>query len=124
MILKEFSKYLRENKEQNSVKLLNEWIIKRLKNPSLEKVDNILKTELYYAENNKKKTLIIAKSETGRTLLKALYNFSLRFEQYKLAKFLHDKKSNDFKHEWNIINKHVCMPFLYQKFTNKTKDKM
>lgn len=99
MILKEFSKYLQENKEKNSVNLLNEWIIQRLKNPSLNKVDNILKTELYYAENNKNKTLIIAKSETGRTLLKALYNFSLSFEQYKLAKFLHDKKTNDFKHE-------------------------
>ena len=44
----------------------------------------------------KNKTLIIAKSDTGRTLLNALYNFSLSFEQYKLAKFLHDKKSTDF----------------------------
>ena len=99
MILKEFSQYLKENKDKNSVKLLNEWIIKRLTNPSLNKVDNILKTELYFAKNNKNKTLIIAKSETGRNLLKALYNFSLSFEQYKLAKFLHDKKSNDFRHE-------------------------
>ncbi len=99
MILKEFSKYLQENKEKNSVNLLNEWIIERLKRPSLDKADNILKAELYYAENNNNKTLIIAKSETGRTLLNALYNFSLSFEQYKLAKFLHNKKSNDFKNK-------------------------
>ena len=97
MILKEFSNYLKENKEKNSVKLLNEWLIKRLKTPSLNKVDNILKTELYYCENNNKKTFIIAKSQTGRTLLNALYNFSLSFEQYKMSKFLHDKKSSDFK---------------------------
>lgn len=97
MILKEFSKYLQENKDKNSVILLNEWIIERLKRPSLDKVDIILKTELYFAKNNNEKTLIIAKSETGRTLLNALYNFSLSFEQYKLAKFLHDKKSSDFK---------------------------
>lgn len=96
MILKEFSKYLQTNKDKNSVILLNEWLIERLMRPSLDKVDNILKTELYYAENNNKKTLIIAKSESGRTLLNALYNFSLSFEQYKLAKFLHNKKSTDF----------------------------
>ena len=99
MILKELSKYLQENKNRNSVNLLNEWIIERLKKPSLNKIDNILKTELYYAENNNGKTLIIAKSETGRTLLNALYNFSLSFEQYKFAKFIHNKNSTDFKHE-------------------------
>lgn len=96
MILKEFSKYLQENKEKSSVVLLNEWITERLQKPSLNKVDIILKTELYFLKNNNNKTLIIAKSETGRTLLNALYNFALSFEQYKLAKFLHDKKSNDF----------------------------
>ncbi len=99
MILKEFSKYLQENKDKNSVKLLNEWITERLKRPSLNKVDNILKAELYYLKNNNDKTLIIAKSDTGRTLINALYNFALSFEQYKLAKFLHDKKSTDFKLE-------------------------
>ncbi len=97
MILKEFSKYLKENSSQNSVILLNKWIIDRLKRPSCDKVDNILKTELYYAENNNNKTFVIAKSETGRTLLNALYNFSLSFEQYKLAKFLHNKNASDFK---------------------------
>ena len=97
MILKELSKYLQENKDKNSVNLLNDWIIERLQRPSLDKVDNILKAELYFAKNNNDKTLIIAKSESGRTLLNALYNFSLSFEQYKLAKFLHDKKSTDFK---------------------------
>lgn len=97
MILNEFSKYLKENRDKSSVLLLNEWITERLKRPSKDKIDIILKTELYYLENNNKKTLIIAKSDSGRTLLKALYNFSLSFEQYKLAKFLHDKNSNDFK---------------------------
>ncbi len=97
MILKEFSKYLQENKEKNSVSLLNIWIIERLQKPSLNKVDNILKAEFYFLKNNNNKTLIIAKSDTGRTLINALYNFALSFEQYKLAKFLHNKKSTDFK---------------------------
>lgn len=97
MILKEFSKFLQQNKEKNSVNLLNEWLIERLQRVSTDKVDNILKTELYFARNTNNKTFIIAKSETGRTLLNALYNFSLSFEQYKLAKFLHDKNAGDFK---------------------------
>ena len=91
MILKEFSKYLQKNKEKDSVNLLNEWIIKRLQRSSLEKTDIILKTELYLLKNNNGKTLIIAKSETGRTLLNALYNFALSFEEYKKAKSNHDK---------------------------------
>lgn len=101
MILKEFSKYLQQNKDKNSINLLNKWITERLMRPSLDKVDNILKTELYFAKNNNGKTLIIAKSETGRTLLNALYNFSLSFEQYKFAKFIHDKNSNDLSHAKN-----------------------
>ena len=76
MILKEFSKYLQENKEKNSVNLLNDWIIERLQRPSLDKVDNILKAELYFAKNNNDKTLIIAKSESGITLLNALCDTS------------------------------------------------
>ena len=95
MILKEFSKYLQENKDKNSLNLLNDWIIERLKKPSLNRVYTILKAELYYAENNNKKTLIIAKNETGRTLLNALYNFALSFEEYKLAKFLHNNKQKN-----------------------------
>lgn len=96
MILKEFSKFLQANKDKDSVKLLNEWLIEHLNKPSLDKVDIILQTELYFAKNNNNKTLIIGKRESGRTLLNALYNFALSFEQYKMAKFLHDKKSNDF----------------------------
>lgn len=97
MILKEFSKYLQENQDKSPALLLNEWIIERLKRPSLDKIDIVLKTELYYAENSSKNTLVIAKSETGRTLLNALYNFALSFEQYKFAKFLHNKKDSGFK---------------------------
>ena len=96
MLITEFSKYLKENKEKNSIILLNEWIKERLERASLNKVDIILKTELYYLKNKSGSTLIIAKSESGRTLLNALYNFSLSFEQYKIAKFLHDSQN---KHE-------------------------
>ena len=92
MILKEFSKYLKENNNKNAVSLLNEWIIERLEKPSLNKVDIVLKTELYYLKNNNNKTLIIAKSDTGRTLINALYNYALSYEHYKIAKFIHNQK--------------------------------
>ena len=52
MILKEFSKYLRENGDKSSVLLLNKWIMERLQKPSLNKVDIILKTELYLKKNS------------------------------------------------------------------------
>lgn len=92
MILKEFSKYLQNNKDKNSVLLLNDWLIESLKKPSLNKTDIILKTELYLLENDNKKTLVIAKSETGRNLIKALYNYAISYENYKTAKLMHDKK--------------------------------
>ena len=38
-------------------------------------------------------------SESGRTLMQALYNFALSYEQYKLAKWLHERKSTDFNKE-------------------------
>ena len=81
MILKEFSKYLQANKDKNSVKLLNKWLIEHLQKPSLEKVDIILQTELYFAKNNNNKTLIIGKRDSGRTLLNALHLFQAQFRR-------------------------------------------
>ena len=89
MILKSFSEYVHANYEKNALVLLNEWIISRLNRASFDKTDHVLQTELYYAENNNKKTFIAAKSETGRTLMQALYNFALSVENHKRAKHNH-----------------------------------
>ena len=96
MILKEFSQYLQENLEESAVILLNKWLKNKIENPIKTNVDKIIQTEIYIAKNKYNDTLLIAKSESGRKLINTLYNFSLSFEQQKLARWIHNKKPNDF----------------------------
>lgn len=103
MILQEFSKYLQSNNKNlinnstTTTKLLCEWIrIVINKNPK-NHVDKIVHKELMLAENNAGDFFIIGKSESGRTLVNALYNFALSYEHYIMSKWLMDKKPEDFK---------------------------
>ena len=96
MILKSFSDFLKENSNISATKALFLWLCSRKNLKPVENVDKIINTELYYAQNKNKDVMIIAKSDSGRTMLKALYNFSLSYEQYQLAKWLHERKSSDF----------------------------
>ena len=96
MILKEFSQYLQDHLEKSSVLLLNDWIKEKIENPALTNIDKIIQTEIYIAKNKYKDTLLIAKSESGRKLISTLYNFALSFEQQKIARWVHNKKANDF----------------------------
>ena len=41
---------------------------------------------------------LVAKSESGRKLTHALYNYALSYEQHVMRKWLADKNANDFKH--------------------------
>ncbi|MBQ2644559.1 hypothetical protein IJG14_03185 [bacterium] len=96
MILKEFSQYLLENEDISSVKLLYKWLKEKLEVLPVSNVDKIIKEELYTAENEYGDFLIIAKRESGRNLLKALYNFALSFEHQKVARDIHKSKPSDF----------------------------
>ncbi len=96
MILKEFSEYLQQNIDKSSVLLLNEWLKEKIETPALTNIDRVIQTEIYIAKNKLQDILLIGKSDSGRKLIKVLYNFALSFEQQKLARFLHDKKANDF----------------------------
>lgn len=96
MILKSFSDFLKKNDGISATKSLFLWLCSKKNNNPLENVDKIINKELYFAKNKKKDVLIIAKSDSGRRMMKSLYNFSLSYEQYKLAKWLHEKKSSDF----------------------------
>lgn len=96
MILKEFSDFLKNKNDCSCIKALFLWMVKKLTSPEKNNVDKIVNKEVYLAKNERGDFLMIAKSESGRTLMNALYNFALSFEQYKLAKWLHDKKANDF----------------------------
>ena len=103
MILKEFSKYIQSktdeiiNNKTTSTKLLCEWInIVINKNPK-NHVDKIVHKEIMLAKNNSGDFLIVGKSESGRILLKALYNYAQSYEHYIMSKWLEDKKPEDFQ---------------------------
>jgi len=96
MILKEFSEYLLENTDKSSVKLLYKWLKEKLEALPVSNVDKIIKTELYSAKNEYGDFLIIAKRESGRKLIHALYNFALSFEHQKIARNIHNLKPEDF----------------------------
>lgn len=102
MILKEFSKYLQENNDKltsnstTSTKLLCDWIkFVIYKNPK-NHVDKIVHKEIMLAENQTGDFFIIGKSESGRVLVNALYNFALSYEHYIMSKWLLDKHPHDF----------------------------
>ncbi|MBO5948404.1 hypothetical protein J6Q66_06175 [bacterium] len=99
MILKSFSDFLKENESLSATKALFVWLCSRRTNNPIENVDKIINKELYFALNKRKDVMVIAKSESGRTLMNALYNFALSYEQYKLAKWLHERKSTDFNNK-------------------------
>lgn len=102
MILKEFSKYLQENNQNlienkiSTTKLLCNWIKLVINKNPKNHVDKIVHKEIMLAENKNGDFFIVGKSESGRVLVNALYNFALSYEHYIMSKWLIDKKPNDF----------------------------
>lgn len=101
MILTEFSKYLQEYEqeivENNScTRLLSVWIKSILEKNPKTNVEKIIHAEITLAKNQVGDYLLVAKSESGRTLTNALYNFALSYEQHVLKKWLQDKQPIDF----------------------------
>ena len=101
MILKEFAKFLQENKEKDSVFLLNIWLQEKLKTPTHEMIGKIIQQELYLAKNPNGSFIILGKNENGRILMKTLYNFALSYEHYKQSKEDHAK---NFKNKNDTLN--------------------
>ncbi len=103
MILKEFSTYIQSRKDEiitgktTATKILCDWIKLVIKKNPKGHADKIVHTEIMLAENNLGDFFITAKSESGRSLVKALYNFALSYEHYILQKWLDDKTPDDFK---------------------------
>lgn len=85
-----------QNSNFSCVKLLNEWLVKKLRSVPISNVDKIICNELFLATNKKGATLIIAKRESGRKLLRALYNFSLSYEHYRFARRTHEVRPSNF----------------------------
>jgi len=104
MILAAFAKYLQDNEEEivqnkSSVRLLGAWLKEILDRKPKTNVERIIHQEIAVAKNKIGDYLLVAKSESGRTLTNALYNFALSYEQHVLRKWLRDKKPSDFKKE-------------------------
>ncbi len=97
MILKEFAKFLQENKEKNSVFLMNIWLQEKLKTPTHELIGNIIQKELYLAKTKNGSFIILGKNESGRILMKTLYNFAMSYEHYKSSKEEHAKNFKNKK---------------------------
>lgn len=102
MILNEFSKYIQSRNNDitsgtsTGTKILCDWIkLVIYKNPK-NNVDKIVHKEIMLAENKSGDFFIIGKSESGRILVNALYNYALSYEHYIMSKWLEDKKTQDF----------------------------
>ena len=102
MILKEFAKYLQEHNEDltqnktSTTKLLCKWVKFVINKNPKNHVDKIVHKEILLAENAVGDFFIVGKSESGRTLVKALYNFALSYEHYIMSRWLQDKQPKDF----------------------------
>lgn len=101
MILSEFSKFLQENEKdivnkKSCVSLLGLWIKSVLEKKPKTNVQRVIHAEIALAKNKVGDYLLVAKSESGRTLTEALYNFALSYEQHVMQKWLQDKKPDDF----------------------------
>ena len=102
LILSEFSKFL-QSKEQEIIEknsctsLLGIWVKSVLERHPKTHVEKIIHKEITLAENKVGDYLLVAKSESGRTLTNSLYNFAMSYEQHMLRKWLIDKKASDFK---------------------------
>ena len=104
MIINAFSEYLKKHTKdiingKSCTKLLIIWIIKILKKEPRNNVEKIIHTEIAYGKNTTKDFILIARSESGRTLLNALYNFSMMFEDEIMRKWLETKKPKDFENK-------------------------
>ena len=103
MILSEFSKYLQSRNEDitsnrsSGTKILCDWIKLVINKNPKNNVDKIVHKEIMLAENKSGDFFIVGKSESGRILVKALYNYALSYEHYIMSKWLEDKKANDFE---------------------------
>lgn len=102
MILSEFSKYIQSRNEDivsnkaTGTKILCNWIELVINKNPKNNVDKIVHKEIMLAKNKSNDFLIVGKSESGRVLVNALYNYALSYEHYILNKWLTDKNATDF----------------------------
>ncbi|MBR1942660.1 hypothetical protein IJ843_02870 [bacterium] len=101
MIIAEFAKFLQQHddeiiKNKSTCHLLCNWVIEILERKPKNNVEKIIHAEIACAKNECGEFLLVAKSESGQKLTKALYHFALSYEQHLMRKWLENKNTNDF----------------------------
>lgn len=111
MIIEAFSRYLQSaDPELPAISALGRWLWERLSMPPENQVDKVLHCEvaIAVARRNSKETLYFqpcdskqafvfkARSESGRRLLNALYQYATSYEQQKWSRWVHKIKASDF----------------------------
>ncbi len=110
MIIKEFAKYLQKHNDdlmQNKIsttRLLCKWLKHIIHKHPRTNVEKIIHCEIMLAENKSGDFLLIGKSESGRTLMNALNNFAISYENYLMSRWLEDKKPHHFTNYPNDNN--------------------
>lgn len=111
MILEAFAQYLHEaDPELPAPAVLARWLWERLSVPGQTIVDKVLRCEISIGKPTQigKHALRLdagtggpsyvfqGRSESGRRLLNALYQYSLSYEQQKWNRWVHRVKASDF----------------------------
>ena len=98
MIIKAFSEELHSiSADIPPVIVLTRWIKSILLKKPKNHVEKVIHEEICLAKNKMGLFILVGKSDTGKNLLEALYNFALSFEHHKFARWLHYQKASDFK---------------------------
>ncbi len=97
MILKAFSEYMQQiNADIPAVVLLSAWLREKLQKPPQNNVERILHHEISLFKSRKGFFLMVARSDSGRNLIEALYEFALSYENHRFSKWVHKVKASDF----------------------------
>ena len=110
MILEAFARHLQSaDPAMPATEILASWLYERLTNPAKDTIDKVLHTELsiqavsHSSKNMFKSPLpnhvFIANSDSGKRLLKALYEYAHSWEQQKWSRWIHGVKASDFNKE-------------------------
>jgi hypothetical protein len=119
LILEAFAQYLQAAEDgKPATDVLARWLFERLSVPPVTVVDRVLHCEvrvlstkeasagtLVFFDSSKEKNstdkssyIFRGTSSSGSKLLKALYEYSLSYEQQKWARWVHSLKASDFKY--------------------------
>jgi hypothetical protein len=117
VILEAFAKYLHgADQSVEASAILARWLWERLTRPPEDQTDKILRLEIEIelapqrrgraglrleGRPNTPVYVFNATSESGKRLLKSLYEYALSYEQQKWARWVHCVKASDFNQLYN-----------------------